>query len=103
MLLVTTEQIPGRSYRVLGLVQGSTIQCKNIGHDFLSGLQNLVGGEVESYTQMMNEARDIASGRMVREAEALGADAVVGMRYMTSSVAQGAAEVMAYGTAVRFD
>ena len=80
MLLVTTEQIPGRSYRVLGLVQGSTIQCKNIGHDFLSGLQNLVGGEMESYTQMMNEARDIASGRMVREAEALGADAVVGMR-----------------------
>lgn len=102
MLLVTTEQIPGRAYQTLGLVRGSTIQCRHIGHDFLSGLQNLVGGEMESYTQMMDEAREIATGRMVREAETLGADAVVCLRYMTASVAQGAAEVMAYGTAVRF-
>ncbi len=102
MLLTTTEQIPGKPYQVLGLVQGSTIRCKNIGHDFLSGLQNLVGGEMESYTQMMDEAREIATSRMTRQAADLGADAVVSMRYMTASVAQGAAEVMAYGTAVRF-
>lgn len=102
MILSTTEQLPGKPFEVLGLVRGSTIQCRHIGHDFLSGLQNLVGGEMESYTQMMDEARDIATARMVREAEALGADAVVALRYMTASVAQGAAEVMSYGTAVRF-
>ena len=102
MLLVTTEQIPGRSYRVLGLVQGSTIQCKNIGHDFLSGLQNLVGGEMESYTQMMNEARAIATKRMAEDAQAMGADAVVNIRYASSSIVQGAAEVLAYGPAVKF-
>lgn len=103
MLLCTIETLPGTKYSVLGLVRGSTIQCKNIGHDFLSGLQNLVGGEMDSYTQMINEARDIATGRMVREAEALSADAIIGLRYTTSSVAQGAAEVLAYGTAVRFE
>ena len=69
MLLSTIEQVPGKTYWVLGLVRGSTIQCKNIGHDFLSGLQNLVGGEMDSYTQMINEARDIATERMVREAQ----------------------------------
>lgn len=103
MLLSTIEQVPGKTYKILGLVRGSTIQCKNIGHDFLSGLQNLVGGEMDSYTQMINEARDIATERMMREAQSLGADAVVGLRYTTSSVAQGAAEVLAYGTAVRFE
>ncbi len=103
MLLLTIDQIPGKSFSVLGLVRGSTIQCKNIGHDFLSGLQNLVGGEMDSYTQMMNDARDIATVRMTREAESLGADAVIGLRYTTSSVAQGAAEVMVYGTAVRYE
>lgn len=102
MLLTTTEQISGKGWRVLGLVQGSTIQCRHIGHDFLSGLQNLVGGEMESYTRMMEEAREIATNRMIREAESMGADAVVCLRYMTASVAQGAAEVMAYGTAVQF-
>lgn len=102
MLLLTIETIPGAAFTPLGLVRGSTIQCKNIGHDFLSGLQNLVGGEMESYTQMINEARDIATSRMVREAESLGADAIIGLRYTTSSVAQGAAEVLAYGTAVRY-
>lgn len=103
MLLSTIEQVPGKTYWVLGLVRGSTIQCKNIGHDFLSGLQNLVGGEMDSYTQMINEARDIATERMVREAQSLNADAIIGVRYTTSSVAQGAAEVLAYGTAVRFE
>ncbi len=102
MLLVTIEQLPGTSFEVLGMVRGSTIQCRHIGHDFLSGLQNLVGGEMESYTQMMDEAREIATSRMIHEAETLGADAVIGLRYMTASVAQGAAEVMAYGTAVRY-
>lgn len=102
MLLTTIETI-GRPYTVLGMVRGSTIQCRNIGHDLMSGMRTLVGGEMGSYTAMMDDARDIATARMVEEAERLGADAVVGVRYTTSSVVQGAAEVLVYGTAVRLD
>lgn len=102
MLIVTTEQIPGREYEVLGLVQGSTIQSKNIGRDIGSSFKTLVGGELKSYTQMMNEARELATQRMTECAQRLGADAVVCLRYSSSSVMQGAAEVMAYGTAVKF-
>ncbi|MGN0994622.1 MAG: heavy metal-binding domain-containing protein [Butyricicoccus sp.] len=102
MLLTTIENI-GRPYTVYGMVRGSTIQCKNIGRDLMSGMRTLVGGEMGSYTEMMDEARDIATARMVEEAERLGADAVVGVRYTTSSVVQGAAEVLVYGTAVRLD
>ncbi len=101
MLLTTTETIPGHTYEILGLVRGSTVQCKNFGHDFFAGLQNLVGGEMDSYTDLMNESREVATRRMSREAQALGADAIVGVRYNSSEIAQGAAEVMAYGTAVR--
>ena len=102
MLLVTTEYIAGKEFEMLGIVQGSTIQSKNIGHDLGQSLKNLIGGELKSYTKMMNEARNIAVSRMVEEAEVLGADAIVNIRYATSSVMAGAAEVMAYGTAVKF-
>lgn len=102
MMLVNTDYISGRTLGMLGMVKGSTIQCKNIGRDIGSGFKNLVGGEMKSYTEMMNQARDIATHRMIEEAEALGADAIVNVRYATSAIMQGAAEVMAYGTAVKF-
>ena len=102
MILTTTEHIPGKEYEVLGLVRGSTIQSKNLGKDITQSFKTLVGGELKAYTEMMNEARAIATKRMVEDAEGLGADAVVCMRYASSAVMQGAAEVIAYGTAVKF-
>ncbi|MBQ8179673.1 MAG: heavy metal-binding domain-containing protein [Candidatus Methanomethylophilaceae archaeon] len=102
MLLTTTENIPGRSYEILGLVKGNMIQSKNVGRDIGQGLKSLVGGELATYTEMMNESRAMATKRMVEEAESLGADAIVMLRYTTASVMAGAAEVVAYGTAVRF-
>lgn len=102
MILTTTEQISGRELETLGLVRGSTIQSKNIGKDITQGFKTLVGGELKAYTEMMNEARALATKRMVMEAEELGADAIVNIRYASSAVMQGAAEVIAYGTAVRF-
>ena len=102
MLLVNTEHIPGREYQVLGLVRGSTIQTRHLGKDIGQGLKTLVGGELKSYTEMMNSARDLATSRMADEAARLGADAVVNIRYTTSAIMQGAAEVMVYGTAVKF-
>lgn len=102
MLVTTTENVPGKEYDVLGLVKGSTIQCKNVGRDIGSSFKNLIGGEMKSYVDMMNEARDIAFDRMVQDAQNLGADAIVCMRFASSSIMQSAAEVMAYGTAVKF-
>ena len=102
MILVNTDYITGRELEMLGLVKGSTIQTKNFGHDFVQSLKTLVGGELKAYTDMMNTARALATKRMVEEAEALGADAIVNVRYASSAVMQGAAEVMAYGTAVKF-
>jgi uncharacterized protein YbjQ (UPF0145 family) len=102
MLLVTTETIPGKDFEVLGLVKGTTIQSKHVGHDIGQSLKTLVGGELKSYTAMMNEARAVATRRMVEEATALEADAVVAVRYGSSSVMQSAAEMLAYGTAVKF-
>ena len=102
MILTTTEQIPGKTYEILGVARGSTIQSKNFGKDIAQGFKTLVGGELKAYNEMMNEARALATKRMVEDAEAQGADAVVCMRYVSASVMQGAAEVMAYGTAVRF-
>ncbi len=102
MLTITLEQIPGKQLLPLGLVQGSTIQTKNIGRDITQGLKTLVGGELGAYTQMMDDARQIALERMQKQAQALGADAIVGVRIATSSIMQGAAEVVAYGTAVQF-
>ena len=102
MILVNTDYIAGKELEMLGLVKGSTIQTKNIGRDITQSFKTLVGGELKAYTEMMNTARALATKRMVEEAEALGADAVVNVRYASSAVMQGAAEVMAYGTAVRF-
>ena len=90
------------AFFLVGIAKGSVVQSKNFGKDFMAGMKTLVGGEIESYTQMLTEARQIATGRMAKNAEELGADAVVGMRYASASVMQGAAEVIAYGTAVRF-
>ena len=102
MTLVNTDYIEGKKFEMLGLVKGSTIQSKNIGRDITQSFKTLVGGELKAYTDMMNEARALATKRMAQEAEALGADAVVNIRYASSAVMAGAAEVMAYGTAVRF-
>ena len=101
MLIVTIESIPGKTLEPLGLVKGSTIQTVNAFRDIGAGLKTLVGGELTKYNQMMDNARKIATDRMVQEAQALGADAVVGVRYASSSIMQSAAEVMAYGTAVK--
>lgn len=87
---------------MLGLVKGSTIQSKNIGRDITQGFKTLVGGELKAYTEMMNEARELATRRMIEEAEKFGADAIVNIRYASSAIMQGAAEVIAYGTAVKF-
>ncbi len=102
MILVNTDYISGKELEMLGMVKGSTIQSKNFGKDLTQGLKTLVGGELKAYTEMMNEARAIATKRMVEDAEKLGADAVVNIRYASAAVMQGAAEVMAYGTAVKF-
>ena len=102
MILTTTEHFPGREYEILGLVKGSTIQTVNAIRDIGAGLKTLVGGELTKYNDMMNNARALATKRMIQEAEDLEADAVIGMRYASSSIMQSAAEVMAYGTAIRF-
>lgn len=102
MLLVNTDYITGKELQMLGLVKGSTIQCKHIGKDIGASFKNLVGGEMKAYTEMMDESRRIATERMVGEAAALGADAIVNVRYATSAVVQGAAEVIVYGTAVKY-
>ena len=102
MILVNTDYISGKELEMLGLVQGSTIQSKDIGKDILQSFKTLVGGELTGYTEMMNEARAMATKRMVQMAEQMGADAVVNVRYASSAVMQGAAEVIAYGTAVKF-
>ena len=100
MILTTTEQL-GRNYEIIGIVKGNTVQTVNAIKDIGAGLKTLVGGELTKYNEMMDNARKIATDRMIREAEALGADAIVGIRYSSASVMQGAAEIMAYGTAVR--
>ncbi len=102
MLIVNTDYISGKELETLGIVKGCIIQTKHLGKDILSGLKTMVGGELHAYTDMMNEARAISTKRMVKEAEALGADAIVNVRYASSQVMQGAAEVISYGTAVKF-
>lgn len=101
-MLITINEYPGKKIiEVLGYVKGSTVQTKNVGKDILASFKSLIGGEINSYTQMMNEARKIATERLLKDAEALGADAVIGFRLQTSSVMGGAAEIIAYGTAVK--
>lgn len=101
MILVNTDYITGKKLEMLGLVKGSTIQSKNVVRDITQGLKTIVGGELKAYNEMMNDARELATKRMVAEAESLGADAIVNIRYASSSVMQGAAEVIVYGTAVK--
>ncbi len=102
MIVTTTDQIPKKEIiQVIGIVKGNSIRAKHLGKDIMSGLKHLVGGELKEYTKMIDEARDAAYDKMVAEARGLGADAVVSMRYSTSAIAQGAAEVMCYGTAVK--
>lgn len=102
MQLLNIDYVPGKELEALGVVKGSVVFSKNFGKDFMAAVKTLVGGEIVDYTEMLNEARAIAVKRMVDEATGLGADAVVNIRYASSSVMQGAAECIAYGTAVRF-
>lgn len=102
MILVNTDYISGKDLEMLGIVKGSTIHSKHIGKDISQAFKTLVGGELKAYNEMMNEARAIATKRMVAEAEAMEADAIVNIRYASAAVMQGAAEVIAYGTAVKF-
>jgi uncharacterized protein YbjQ (UPF0145 family) len=102
MILTTSDKIPGKEIReTLGLVRGNTIRAKHIGKDILAGLRNIVGGEIKEYTEALDEARKSALERMLAEAEELGADAVVCVRFTTSQVMSGAAELLVYGTAVK--
>lgn len=98
----STENIPGQDYKLIGIVKGSMIQSKHLGKDISNMLKSLVGGELRGYSEMLNEARAIASKRMLKEAENLEADAIVMVRYTTSNVMQSAAEILVYGTAVKF-
>ena len=102
MLLLTLNYVPGKEIEALGIAKGTTVQTKKFGKDFMAGMKTLVGGELHAYTEMLNEARQIATKRMVDEAETLGADAVINVRYGSASLMQGAAEVVVYGTAVKF-
>lgn len=102
MQLYNIDYIPGKEFEALGLVKGTVVQSKHFGKDFMASMKTLVGGEIVGYTEMLNEARQIATKRMVDEAKALGADAVINIRYGSSAVMQGVAEMITYGTAVRF-
>ena len=102
MILTTSNNIAGRQIKeTLGLVRGNTIRAKHIGKDILAGLRNIVGGEIKEYTEALNEAREEAMKRMIKQAEELGADAIVGIRFTTSQIMSGAAELLVYGTAVK--
>jgi len=101
MLLSNLEIVPGhRTVKHLGLVQGSTVRSKHLGKDIMAGLKNIVGGELKGYTELLQEARQEATERMIKQAQAIGANAVLNIRFSTSSITQGAAEMLAYGTAV---
>lgn len=102
MIMVTTDFVTGHELETLGVVRGSTIQAKNIGRDIGAALKTIIGGELRGYSQMIEQARDIATQRMEQDAAAMGAEAIINLRYTTSAVMQGAAEILVYGTAVRF-
>ncbi|MFH1631622.1 MAG: YbjQ family protein [bacterium] len=103
MMLTTTETVPGREIKeILGIAKGNTIRAKHVGKDIIAGLRTIVGGEIKEYVEAMNEAREQALHRLIEQAESMGADAVVGLRFTTSQVMTGAAELLVYGTAVKF-
>lgn len=102
MLITNTETIPNKEItEILGIARGSTVRARNVGRDILAGLKNIVGGEIEEYTQLQAQSREQALARLIEDAQNLGADAVVNVRFTTSMIAQGAAEILAYGTAVK--
>ena len=102
MIITTTATVPGNEItEILGIARGSTVRARNIGRDIFAGLKNIVGGEIEEYTKLQAQSREQAMQRMVKDAEHLGADAVINVRFGTSMVMQGAAEMLAYGTAVK--
>ena len=104
MIIVTTDQIEGRKVvKTLGLVRGSTIRARHVGHDIMAGLRNIVGGEITDYTKMLAEAREQALRRMQEQAEGMGANAIIGTRFVTSMMMSGASELLAYGTAVEIE
>lgn len=104
MIVVTTDSIPEKKIaETLGLVRGNTVRCRHVGHDIMAQLKNLAGGELPNYTKMIAESREQALDRMVAQAEKLGANAVVGTKFMTSTLMQGASEIICYGTAVRVE
>ena len=102
MIIASVNEISGKTHEVLGMVKGSVVQSKHLGRDIMAGFKTIVGGEIYGYTEMLSEARQIATDRMIDEARRLGADAVVGVRYESASIMQNAAEVLAYGTAIKF-
>lgn len=103
MIITTTEQIPNKEIgEILGLVRGGTVRARHIGRDIFAGFKNIVGGEISEYTKLQAESREEAIFRMIEDAKKLGADAIIGMRLNTSMIAQGASEILAYGTAVKF-
>ncbi|MCL2387506.1 MAG: heavy metal-binding domain-containing protein [Defluviitaleaceae bacterium] len=102
MLITTTETISGKNIQVLGMVKGSVVQAKHFGRDIMAGLKSIVGGEIRGYTELMYESREIATNRMIDEAQNMRADAIVCARYETAAVMDGSCEVMAYGTAVKY-
>ena len=102
MLVTTCDVIPGKSVEVLGLVRGNVVTSKHIGRDIMAGFKNIAGGEIKSYTDMMNEGRSIAEQRMIAAAQAMGANAIICARYASASVMEGTQEMLAYGTAVRY-
>lgn len=104
MIITTSENIPGNKIiKTLGIVKGNTVRAKNIGRDIFAGLKNIIGGEIESYTDLLSQAREEAYNRMVNEAINLKADGIIGVRFTTSMVMQGSAEMLAFGTAVKFN
>ena len=102
MIVTTCDIVPGQQVQVLGLVRGNIVTSKHIGRDLMAGFKNIAGGEIKSYTDMMNEGRNVAEQRMIDEATRLGADAIICMRYNSASVMEGTQEMLAYGTAVKF-
>lgn len=102
MLLLNINYVPDKEIEAIGIVKGNVVQSKNVGKDFMAGMKSFVGGELTGYTNMLNEAREIATNRMVQEAEAMGADAVIRVEYSSAAIMQGTAEIIAYGTAVKY-
>lgn len=104
LIVTTTEKVPGyRITKVLGIVSGNTVRARHVGKDILAGLRNIVGGEIKEYTELLNKAREEALQRMIAKAEAMGADAVINVRFGTSAIMSGASEILVYGTAVKLE